>query len=223
MQCHRVTARIDHELQFSVRHTPGASILIVPRIPRVTGKNVSCETKKFTEPVREVKIPTGNPDGLRANFFFVSFRYVFLFSVLFCFMSFYVVCLCLFKGVFCRCLYGKGPRRSIAWVPFDSTLNWEGKISSYLYHSRGITTSHYFASHLPPLNCSCSSQAPSAITVPYANRLWAEKNSASIKRITYEQHLSFPPHPHSDNYQDSLVIGYQERFSFECRKVIGFA
>ena len=204
MQCHRVTARIDHELQFSVRHTSGASILIVPRLPRVTGKNVSCETKKFTEPVREVKIPTGNPDGLRANF---VFRFISICSPFFCFVLclFMSFCLCLFKGVFCRCLYGKGPRRLIAWLPFDSTLNWEGKISSFLYHSQGITTSHYFASHLPPLNCSCSSQAPSAITVPYANRLWAEKNSASIKRITYEQPLSFPPHPHSDNYQDSLA------------------
>lgn len=97
MQCHRVTARIDHELQFSVRNTSGASILIVPRLPRVTGKNVSCETKKFTEPVREVKIPTGNPDGLRANFFFfVSFRYVLLFSVLF------YVFLCRFVYVFLK-------------------------------------------------------------------------------------------------------------------------
>ena len=100
MKCHCVTSRIDHELQSFVRDRCGASILIVPRIPRVTGKNVSCETKKFTEPVREVKIPTGNPNGLRAIFFFVS--------VLIVSNSFFVLLslawLCLFKGLFCRCL-----------------------------------------------------------------------------------------------------------------------
>ena len=58
-QRHYIASRVNHELYSSTTN-------ILDIFFRV--KNVSCETKKFTEPVREVEIPTRNPDGNRGDF-----------------------------------------------------------------------------------------------------------------------------------------------------------
>ena len=63
-------------------------------------------------------------------------------------------------------LHCQGQRRLIAWVPFDNAL-----IPSTTPRGLHLLTCYYIAAHLPPLNCSCSSQAPSAITVPHPKRL----------------------------------------------------
>lgn len=63
VQRHYIASRVNHELDSSTTN-------ILDIFFRV--KNVSCETKKFTKPVREVEIPTRNPDGNRGYFFAAS-------------------------------------------------------------------------------------------------------------------------------------------------------
>ena len=122
VQRHYIASRVNHELYSSTTN-------ILDIFFRV--KNVSCETKKFTEPVREVEIPTRNPDGNRGDFFaapsfpsppFLTFSAIFLLT------------------------------RTTKMKIGEST---------------------FLIAHLPPLNCSCSSQAPSATTFPCLIRFWA--------------------------------------------------
>lgn len=115
-QRHYIASRVNHELYSSTTN-------ILDIFFRV--KNVSCETKKFTEPVREVETPTRNPDGNRGDFFAAP--------------SF--------------------PSPPFLTFPL-LTRTTKMKIGE----------SKFLVAHLPPLNCSCSSQAPSATTFPCLTR-----------------------------------------------------
>ena len=198
MHCHRVTARIDHELQCSVRGSCGASILIIPRVPRVTGKNVSCETKKFTEPVREVKIPTCNPNGLRAIFCFISWYLQFRFRwCCFVFISLLMDLKVSFVTFFFTSLLSRP-----AQVPFDNALIWEEKISSYpSYHSQGITPTNLLLLCCSPSSPKLLVLVPGSLCHHCSASQQALSWKESIERIPCEQALPFPPHPYSNTYQ----------------------